>query len=474
ALVGLRVNSGGAVSAEPPVVTVTRRTEVEDGMETHICRQHGFYPREIDASWTRDGEIWLQDTFHGSVVPNMDGTYHYWLSVQIDPKERDRYRCHVEHDGLQEPLDVALKEPKSNLGIIISCIVAALVLVSVIAGILVFFSKYRFFSRRDIKMATKKHQVSDLSFLQVISNLEQGPEAPSLEFVFVLVCVCLNTKESHEAAELRYLPLPPKNGKMGPIFITARLFLGVETPKEELLQVTKDPAVQTRRDKLFRCLQVPGSGGTCLRIAAKDGSALCAPLAPGVGGGGPAGKLLRHSRKLESRVSWMEKVEKEDPNYWVRNTQMARDTEEASRGDLETLRLRYNQSKSLHTWQRMYGCELRGDGSRGGFDQYGYDGRTFLTFDKEILTWVAPDPQAQISKRKWDASAVYNWRGKSYLEETCIKWLKKHLCYGEETLLRRGEHLDPDWTFFLYGWISLTHSAPLGPWSAVCPAQRLL
>ncbi|XP_026544704.1 major histocompatibility complex class I-related gene protein-like isoform X1 [Notechis scutatus] len=129
---------------EPPVMTMTRRTEVEDdGMETHVCRLDGFYPREIDASWTRDGEVWLQDTFHGSVVPNADGTYHYWLSIRIDPKERCRYRCHVEHDGLQEPLDMALKEPKSNLGIIINCIVVALVLGCVIAGILVFFKKHQ-------------------------------------------------------------------------------------------------------------------------------------------------------------------------------------------------------------------------------------------------------------------------------------------------------------------------------------------
>ncbi|KAG8148218.1 hypothetical protein E2320_022398, partial [Naja naja] len=107
ALEGLRVNSG--ISADPPVVTVSSRTEVEDGMETHICRVDGFYPREIDASWMRDGEVWLKKTFHGSVAPNADGTYHYWLSVRIDPKERGRYRCHVEHDGLQEPLDVAIK-----------------------------------------------------------------------------------------------------------------------------------------------------------------------------------------------------------------------------------------------------------------------------------------------------------------------------------------------------------------------------
>ncbi|KAK9405434.1 H-2 class I histocompatibility antigen Q9 alpha chain-like [Crotalus adamanteus] len=107
---------------DPPEVTMSSRTEVEDGMETHVCRLDGFYPREIDASWTRDGEVWLQDTLHGSMAPNADGTFHTWLSIQIDPKERCRYRCHVEHDSLQEPLDVALEVPESNLGLIIGCV----------------------------------------------------------------------------------------------------------------------------------------------------------------------------------------------------------------------------------------------------------------------------------------------------------------------------------------------------------------
>ncbi|XP_039174915.1 H-2 class I histocompatibility antigen, Q9 alpha chain-like isoform X2 [Crotalus tigris] len=127
---------------EPPEVTMSSKTEVEDGMETHVCRLDGFYPREIEASWTRDGEVWLQDTLRGSVAPNADGTFHAWLSIQIDPKRRGRYRCHVEHDSLQEPLDVALKEPKSSLGIIIGCVVAGLVLLAVIVGIW-FFKKYQ-------------------------------------------------------------------------------------------------------------------------------------------------------------------------------------------------------------------------------------------------------------------------------------------------------------------------------------------
>ncbi|XP_026578156.1 major histocompatibility complex class I-related gene protein-like [Pseudonaja textilis] len=94
---------------KPPVVTMSSRTEV-DGKESLLCRAHGFYPKEIDAFWRRDGEVWLEDTLQGSVVLNSDGTYYYWLSIQIDPKERSRYWCHVEHDGLQEPLDLAMEE----------------------------------------------------------------------------------------------------------------------------------------------------------------------------------------------------------------------------------------------------------------------------------------------------------------------------------------------------------------------------
>ncbi|XP_060549468.1 H-2 class I histocompatibility antigen, Q9 alpha chain-like [Pantherophis guttatus] len=144
-----------------------------------------------------------------------------------------------------------------------------------------------------------------------------------------------------------------------------------------------------------------------------------------------------NSQRMEPRVSWMEKVGKEDPKYWDRNTQRERDSEEWFRENLENLRNRYNQSEGLHIIQVMYGCELRRDRSKGGFIRYGYEGRTFITFDKETLTWVAPDPQAQITQRKWDALQGMNQGWKTYLEEICIEWLEKYLSYGNETLLRR-------------------------------------
>uniref|UniRef100_A0A8C6X233 Ig-like domain-containing protein n=1 Tax=Naja naja TaxID=35670 RepID=A0A8C6X233_NAJNA len=103
---------------EPPLVKVSRRIQY-NGMETLVCRVYGFYPKEMDATWRKDGEVWEQDTFRGGVLPNSDRTYHAWLSIEVDPKERDLYRCYVVHAGVPEPLSVAWKEPgeKKGLGV---------------------------------------------------------------------------------------------------------------------------------------------------------------------------------------------------------------------------------------------------------------------------------------------------------------------------------------------------------------------
>ncbi|XP_026547592.1 HLA class I histocompatibility antigen, A-68 alpha chain-like [Notechis scutatus] len=52
-----------------------------------------------------------------------------------------------------------------------------------------------------------------------------------------------------------------------------------------------------------------------------------------------------YKQRMQPRVSWMEKVEKDDPEYRDRNTRNFRATEEVFRVDLENLRNRYNQSE---------------------------------------------------------------------------------------------------------------------------------
>ncbi|XP_062825503.1 class I histocompatibility antigen, F10 alpha chain-like [Anolis carolinensis] len=143
-----------------------------------------------------------------------------------------------------------------------------------------------------------------------------------------------------------------------------------------------------------------------------------------------------HTRKAVRRVPWMEKAGEADPQYWVWNTQRLQNAEALFRVNLATLRERYNQTGGFHTWQWMYGCELRRDGSKAGHMQYAYDGRDFISLDKETLTWTAADVPAQVTKRSWEKETNEAQFQKGYLEETCIEWLQKYLDYGKETLLR--------------------------------------
>ncbi|XP_067321693.1 RLA class I histocompatibility antigen, alpha chain 11/11-like [Anolis sagrei] len=123
---------------EAPDVNVTRKADY-DGMETLICHVRGFYPKDIDISWTKDGEDRQQDTFHGLVSPNLDGTYYTWRSIKVDPKERERYKCYVEHDGLPDPLNMAWEAPAYNGRTIIGSVVGVLLLIVLMTGFAVYF-----------------------------------------------------------------------------------------------------------------------------------------------------------------------------------------------------------------------------------------------------------------------------------------------------------------------------------------------
>ncbi|KGL87058.1 Class I histocompatibility antigen, F10 alpha chain, partial [Charadrius vociferus] len=87
---------------EPPMVRVSGKEAY--GTLTLRCRAYGFYPRPITVSWLKDGEVRDQETEWGSIVPNSDGTYYTWASIDALPEEKDKYRCRVEHASLPEPV----------------------------------------------------------------------------------------------------------------------------------------------------------------------------------------------------------------------------------------------------------------------------------------------------------------------------------------------------------------------------------
>ncbi|ETE57573.1 Major histocompatibility complex class I-related protein, partial [Ophiophagus hannah] len=214
-----------------------------------------------------------------------------------------------------------------------------------------------------------------------------------------------------------------------------------------------------------------------------------------------------HTGKVEPLVSWMEKMEKEDPNQGKEGNEMLLTTEQVFRDELRSIwqndspshSLRYyylhlpepsqglpqflirgylddqpitcfdsltRRGKPLVPWMKegenenflalewvfsadlkklsqfnhlteaILGCELREDGSKGGFLHYGYDGWDFISFDKETLRWVTAQPQAQKVKEKWEDDPGWSQRNKIYLEKTCIEQLKSYLSYSKEALQR--------------------------------------
>nr|AAQ18005.1 MHC class I antigen [Oncorhynchus mykiss] len=141
------------------------------------------------------------------------------------------------------------------------------------------------------------------------------------------------------------------------------------------------------------------------------------------------------TNRFEGKQSWVE--EKLGQQYMERQENILRGTSQSFKVNVGIVMERFNQTKGVHIVQRMYGCEWDDEtGVTEGFNQHGYDGEDFIAFDLKTTKWIAPTPQAVITKHKWDSNTVRNEQKKNYLTQTCIEWLKKYVDYGKSTLMR--------------------------------------
>ncbi|XP_044027735.1 class I histocompatibility antigen, F10 alpha chain-like isoform X5 [Siniperca chuatsi] len=142
-----------------------------------------------------------------------------------------------------------------------------------------------------------------------------------------------------------------------------------------------------------------------------------------------------NTMKAEPKQDWVNKAA--DPQYWERNTGNFVGSQQVFKGNIDIAKQRFNQTGGVHIFQNMYGCEWDDEtGEVNGFDQYGYDGEDFVAFDLKTETYIAPKPQAVITKHKLDHNKALIAQNKNYLTQECTEWLKKYVDYGRSSLLR--------------------------------------
>ncbi|XP_054462124.1 major histocompatibility complex class I-related gene protein-like [Anoplopoma fimbria] len=144
-----------------------------------------------------------------------------------------------------------------------------------------------------------------------------------------------------------------------------------------------------------------------------------------------------NTRRDEPKQDWMSNATADDATYWQRQTEVCLGKQQAFKANIETAKQRFNQTGGVHIVQRMYGCEWDDETNEvKGYFQDGYDGEDFISFDQKTETWIAPKPQAVITKHKWDNNRAEIAQEKNYLTQICPEWGKKYVNYGRSSLMR--------------------------------------
>ncbi|XP_078272196.1 uncharacterized protein LOC144602948 [Rhinoraja longicauda] len=104
----LRLGDAALERKVVPEVTVLKRESMADKGTSLQCVITPFYPRAINATWLRDGQV-VSDGMNKNLLPNQDDTYRMELLIELHGQDPKFYSCQVQHSSLSETLTMTLR-----------------------------------------------------------------------------------------------------------------------------------------------------------------------------------------------------------------------------------------------------------------------------------------------------------------------------------------------------------------------------
>ncbi|XP_052446436.1 major histocompatibility complex class I-related gene protein-like [Carassius gibelio] len=142
-------------------------------------------------------------------------------------------------------------------------------------------------------------------------------------------------------------------------------------------------------------------------------------------------------KKLIPRQDWMKEFMSGD--RFKEYAEIRERVQQTNKINITVLMQQFNQTRGVHTYQRMYGCEWDDQtGASQGFDQYGYDGEDYVALDVKALRYITPVPQGVITTEKWNNDTAQLELFRQYYQRDCVPWLKHFLTLRKVDLETRA------------------------------------
>ncbi|KAI4893481.1 hypothetical protein NFI96_006758 [Prochilodus magdalenae] len=404
-----------------------------------VCHATGFYPKQVNITWQKNGEDLDEGVELRETLPNLNGTFQKRSILTVSPEElnRNQYTCVVQHGGLEKEMVLQVSDHRvlsggGSAGIIVGVIVGGFLLV-IIGCVGVFIWKKK--QSAPVYMACKFHslEASAKPCYFMTGSPRAVMEVNSVNSSLTITAVQDSDSGLYYCSRM--------TGKLMIFSPTTYLHIREQISSENSGDTSEGTNSTLKRENKQRAGRAEMVNYGLLHIiynyfytAVTPGLNFPEFTAVGLVDGEQFMYYDSNTRKVIPKTEWMEKTVGED--YWNDGTQTLQGTQEVYKVNVATIMQRFNQTTGIHTLQRMYGCELNGDGTPTGHRQYGYDGEDFLSLDLNTLTWTAANAKAVITKQKWERQGEVAI-GKAYLENECIDWLEKYVGYGRSTLERK-------------------------------------